>query len=248
MKKIINEWKGFLTESSISRTYEHILNHDTAFITAFRDNAKDTTKCMPDHSKTLENFERNRQLKAVLFNKGYGVTKVAGTYVEDFGTEAAKEVKEDSFFVVNLKDDPNFKDTMASLSEHFCQDSFLYVPLGGEDSFFVVNLKDDPRFKDVMAGLSEHFCQDSFLYVPLGGEDSFLVGTNRAEFPGYGNEEKMGSFHGGVESEFMTRVGKSKRPIKFEEGLETKAKMQNNTKFLISRLAKQVIKEMKENI
>ena len=210
MKKIINEWKGFLTESSISRTYEHILNHDTAFITAFRDNAKDTTKCMPDHSKTLENFERNRQLKAVLFNKGYGVTKVAGTYVEDFGTEAAKEVKEDSFFVVNLKDDPNFKDTMASLSEHFCQDSFLYVP--------------------------------------LGGEDSFPIGTNRAEFPGYGNEEKMGSFHGGVESEFMTRVGKSKRPIKFEEGLETKAKMQNNTKFLISRLAKQVIKEMKENI
>ena len=210
MDKFINEWKGFLTESSISRTYEHILNHDSGFITAFRDNAKDTTKCMPDHSKTLENFERNRQLKAVLFNKGYGVTKVAGTYVEDFGTEAAKEVKEDSFFVVNLKDDPNFKDTMASLSEHFCQDSFLYVP--------------------------------------LGGEDSFLIGTNRAEFPGYGNEEKMGSFHGGVESEFMTRVGKSKRPIKFEEGLETKAKMQNNTKFLISRLAKQVIKEMKEDI
>ena len=45
----------------------------------------------------------------------------------------------------------------------------------------------------------------------------------------------------------MTRVGKSKRPIKFAEGLETKAKMQNNTKFLISRLAKQVLKEMKED-
>ena len=210
MDKFINEWKEFLTESSISRTYEHILNHDTAFITAFRDNTKDRTKCMPDHSNTMENYERNRQLKSVLLNKGYGVTDVDGTYVEDFGTEAAKEVK--------------------------------------EDSFFVVNLKDDPKFKDVMAGLSEHFCQDSFLYVPLGGEDSFLVGTNRAEFPGYGNEEKMGSFHGGVESEFMTRVGKSKRPIKFEEGLETKAKMQNNTKFLISRLAKQVIKEMKEDI
>ena len=50
------------------------------------------------------------------------------------------------------------------------------------------------------------------------------------------------------ECEFMTRVGKSKRPIMFAEGLETKAKMQNNTKLLISRLAKQVIKEMKENI
>jgi hypothetical protein len=66
----------------------------------------------------MENYERNRQLKAVLLNKGYGVTDVDGTYVEDFGTDAAKEVKEDSFFVVNLKDDPNFKDTITGLGEH----------------------------------------------------------------------------------------------------------------------------------
>ena len=45
MKKIINEWNNFLNESSISRTYEHIINHDTAFITAFRDNPGDPTKC-----------------------------------------------------------------------------------------------------------------------------------------------------------------------------------------------------------
>jgi len=207
MKKILNEWNEFLSESSISRTYEHILEHDTGFLTAFRDNTKDTTKCMNDHSKTLKNFERNRQLKAVLLNKGYGVTAVDGTYIEDFGTEAAKEVKEDSLFVVNLKDNPNFKADLR--------------------------------------GLSEHFCQDSFLFIPRGGEQSVLVGTNKAEFPGYGNEEETGSFLGGQEGEFMTRVGKSKRPIKFAEGLETKTKMQNNTKFLISRLAKQVLQEMK---
>tara|TARA_R100000008_G_scaffold61052_1_gene38468 strand:- start:120 stop:755 length:636 start_codon:yes stop_codon:yes gene_type:complete len=210
MKKILNEWNEFiLNESSISRTYEHITNHDTAFVTAFRDNTEDLTKCMEDHSKTLKNFERNRQLKAVLLNKGYGVTAVDGTYVEDFGTPAAKEVK--------------------------------------ENSFFVVNLSDSPKFKDDLRGLSEHFCQDSFLFVPRGGEDAILVGTNKAEFPGYGNEEEVGSFLGGQEGEFMTRVGKSKRPIKFGEGLETKAKMQNNTKFLISRLANKVLQEMKED-
>jgi hypothetical protein len=210
MDKIINEWKKFLTESSISRVYQHILSHDTAFITAFRDNTKDTTKCMPNHSKTMDNLERNRQLKAVLLNKGYGVTKVDGTYVEDFGTDAAKEVK--------------------------------------EDSFFVVNLGDDPKFKDVVTRLGEHFCQDSVLFVPRGGERSFLIGTNNSEFPGYGNEEKTGEFLGGKEGEFMTRVGRTKRPVKFAEGLETKVKMQNNTKFLISRLAKQVIKEIKGDI
>ena len=108
MKKLLNEWNEFINESSISRSYEHILKHDTGFLTAFRDNTKDTIKCISDHSKTLENFERNKQLKAVLLNKGYGVTAVDGTYIEDFGTEAAKEVKEDSLFIVNLKDNPNF--------------------------------------------------------------------------------------------------------------------------------------------
>ena len=207
MDKLLNEWRRFLTESSISRTYEHIMNHDTAFITGFRDDTGDVTKCMQGHSKTEENYKRNKQLKAVLLNKGYGVTSVDGTYIEDFGTDAAKEVKEDSYFVVNLKDNPNFKDDLRELSEHYCQDSFLFVP--------------------------------------RGGEQSFLVGTNKAEFPGYGNEVETGSFIGGQEGEFMTRVGKSKRPIKFAEGLETKAKMQNNTKFLISRLANRIVEEMK---
>lgn len=219
MKKIINEWNNFLNESSISRTYEHILNHDTAFITAFRDDPGDPTKCRKpsklkkvqvpaakQRNKIRSNKERNMFLKAALLERGYGVTDVDGTYVEDFGTDAAKEVKEDSFFVVNLNDDPSFK-------------SFL-------------------------TGLSEHFCQDSFLYVDQGGENSVLVGTNNSEFPGFGNEAPMGSFIGGKEGEFMTRVGKSKRPIKFAEGLDTKNKSQNNTKFLISKFSKELLKEI----
>ncbi len=219
MKKIINEWNSFLNESSISRTYEHMLNHDTAFITAFRDNPDDPTKCRKptklrktqvpaakQRSMIQSNKERNMFLKAALLERGYGVTDVDGTYVEDFGTKAAKEVK--------------------------------------EDSFFVVNLNDDPSFKRILNGLSEHFCQDSFLYINRGGESSMLIGTNNSEFPGFGNEAPMGSFLGGKEGEFMTRVGKSKRPIKFAEGLDTKKKSQNNTKFLISKFSKELLKEI----
>jgi hypothetical protein len=210
MKKLLSEWNKFiLQETSMSRVYEHILNHDTAFITAFRGNTEDTTKCRPGHSKTLKNTERNRQLKAALWQKGYGVTAVAGTYIEDFDTPAAQEVK--------------------------------------EDSYFVVNLKDDPEFKQIVSGLSKHFCQDSFLFVPRGGEESFLIGTNDVDFPGYGNKNETGSFLGGQEGEFMTRVGKSKRPIKFAEGLETKKKMQNNTKYLISKLGKEILQEIEED-
>ena len=206
MKKILSEWNEFmLNEKSISRTLQHISNHDSAFVTAYRNDPKDFTKCMDVHSKNPDNKERNKELKACFMNRHYGVTSVMGGYIEGFGTKAAKQVKEHSFHVVNLNDDDNFK------SEIF-------------------------KF-------SQHYCQDSFLYVPKGGQEAYLVGTNKEAFPGYGEQEPLGHFVAGEEAEFVTRIGK--RPIHFQEGLETKAKMQNNTKFLISRLANKVLQEMK---
>ena len=207
MKKILNEWNKFLlNETSISRVYKHILEHDTAFITGYRNDPKDMSKCLPLSSKIPKNKDRNKELKAVLMEKGYGVTAVKGTYVENFGTDAAEEVK--------------------------------------EASYFVVNLNDDPDFEGVIRSLSEHYCQDSYMYVPQGGEDGILVGTNFAVFPGYGNRSSQGPFIGGVPGEFMSRVGKRQRVIKFAEGLDTKKKMQNNSKYLISKISKKVMKEI----
>ena len=37
--------RHFLKESSLSRVYEHIMEHDTAGLTAFRDNPLDNSKC-----------------------------------------------------------------------------------------------------------------------------------------------------------------------------------------------------------
>jgi len=207
MKEILNEWNKFLlNESSISRAYEHMLEHETGFITAYRGDTADLSKCRDNVSEEPENYKRNQELKALLLESGYGVTDVDGTYVEGFETEAAKEVKEHSFFVVNLNDDPGFKDALFSYSEFYCQDSYLYVP--------------------------------------QGGKNALLIGTNNDEFPGYGNENNTGDFIGGKEGEFMTRLGKRSRPIKFAEGLETKAKKQNNTKYIISTLAKKVLNEI----
>ena len=206
MKKILKEWNEFLLlEKSPSRMLQHIQGHDTAFVTAYRNDPTDFIKCMPSHSQNPGNKERNKELKASLLEKGYGVTSVMGSYIEGFKTDAAKEVKEHSFFVVNLNDEEDFRDEI---------------------------------FK-----LSEFYCQDSFLFVNKGGQEAFLVGTNKDDFPGYGKEAPQGNFVGGEEAEFMSRVGQ--RPVHFQEGLETKANKQNNTKFLISRLAKQVLQEMK---
>ena len=206
MNKILKEWNEFLLqEKSLSRALEHIMRHDTVFISAYRGDPQDYSKCMPNYSKNIDNQDRNKELKASLMERGYGVTSMMGSYIEGFKTPAAKEVK--------------------------------------EHSFFVVNLTEDPQFEDFITDLSQFFCQDSFLFVPRGGEESYLIGTNRDDFPGYGKQVEMGSFHGGKEAEFMTRVGQ--RPLHFAEALETKFKKQNNTKFLISRLAKKILQEMK---
>ena len=97
MKQILNEWKRFLKESSLSRLYRHMQDHESAALSAFRN---EFTK--------EENLERNRKLKAELLGRGYGVTRILGSYIENFETPKAVEVAEESFFVSNRKDDPDF--------------------------------------------------------------------------------------------------------------------------------------------
>jgi len=82
--------------------------------------------------KKSANFLRNRDLKAALLASGYGVTKVKGSYIEDFETPAAVEVSENSLFAVNLKDNPSFISDVEKLGRKFCQDSVLVIPRGGK--------------------------------------------------------------------------------------------------------------------
>ena len=51
-------------------------------------------------------LERNRKLKAELLGRGYGVTRILGSYIENFETPKAVEVAEESFFVSNRKRRP----------------------------------------------------------------------------------------------------------------------------------------------
>ena len=220
----------FLKESSLSRVYEHVVSHDTAALSAFRDNPFDGSKCTdkavgeetkdvqeplplgskfsvsPEDSYTT-NLRRNKELKATLLQMGYGVTKVHGSYIEAFKTTAAREVKEDSFMVVNLKDDPNFQDNIKMLGERFCQDSVLIVP--------------------------------------KGGKGAFLHGTNNHEYPGYGVGDMVGDFKGGEEDEFMSRV--RGRPYTFTEKLneevilETLADHGRNARWVIRKMSDRIL-------
>jgi hypothetical protein len=118
MKDLMKNWSQYLlTESSLSRIYQHITEHDTALLTAFRDDASDLSSCSGAAvDAELSNKERNRNLKATLLSLGYGVTAVDGSFIENYGNlDKQVEVKEDSFFVVNLNDSPDFIESITNL-------------------------------------------------------------------------------------------------------------------------------------
>jgi len=146
MKKLMENWnkytKELLTEKSLSRTWTHMQDYQTALITAFRDNPEDGEGCVMDPQPVEgedaldKNKMRNRDLKATLLSFGYGVTAVQGTYIENYMKDNAIEVKEPSFFVHNQENDPKFFANLEMLAQKFCQDSVLLVPQGGEGAYF----------------------------------------------------------------------------------------------------------------
>tara|TARA_R100001015_G_C4622402_1_gene179829 strand:+ start:184 stop:756 length:573 start_codon:yes stop_codon:yes gene_type:complete len=125
MKELLKEWNKFLlSESGLSRVWGHIQENESAIISAFRN----------EYSKK-ENYERSRKLKAQLFSQGYGVTKVKGSYVENFDTPEAIEVVEQSLFVSNRYEDSEFKNNISNLGKEYEQDSVLFIPKGGKNAF-----------------------------------------------------------------------------------------------------------------
>ena len=144
-KKLLEEVDNFnniaiynneLNEKSLNRMMLWLNKCDCAFITAFRyklidianpdktyygpnDNWKDEKIFTHE-----ENREKNKLLKAELLNLKYGVTTVKRVYPEGMNNESSEE----SFFVVNRFNDPNFLNNLLSLAEYFNQDSIYYKP------------------------------------------------------------------------------------------------------------------------
>ena len=73
----MKSYKQILNESSLSRLWKHNEEHDAAALTAFRKGA-DCGEGEPYSKK--DNAKRNKSLLAKLKIKGYGVTKLHGSY------------------------------------------------------------------------------------------------------------------------------------------------------------------------
>lgn len=191
-RKYKNIEGGLICEASFNRLLHWINNYEIAMITAFRGRkenilhpnlTKDDNKLEGERYNRRENKARNRELSATLLRLGYGVTKISGVYVENFGMPNSRLSEEESFLVVNRNDDVNF-------------------------------------YKNIFK-LSEYYNQDCFCYKAKGDNIGYNVGTNGAEYPGYGEESRNGKFVSGVKNEFMSRLKNNGFAFTDEENLDT---------------------------
>lgn len=183
LKSII---KDAINESSLNRVLSWMNQYDIACLTAFRGEYKNATpntkddrpqdlvgSDMPYKYTTKEKVARNRELKASLLSLGYGVTNIRGNYIENYGTIDAVELGESSFFVVNLKDDPNFKQNIFELSEYYNQDCFLFKPKGSDEAYNIgTNYGEYPGYGNA----------DSIGKLHINIDNEFLSRVGNASF------------------------------------------------------------------
>ena len=150
-------WQKFLiNEAGLNKIRQDMSDYDTAFITAFRGDINDKSMCVyvpPDEEEIKErsrmgrkgvtNRKSNKDLSAYLLSQGYGIKNVQGSYIENFGSidpnKIPREVKENSFFVTNLNNDPEFFEQIINLGKRYCQDSVILIPKGEEAYLYGTN-------------------------------------------------------------------------------------------------------------
>jgi hypothetical protein len=114
-----------INESGLSRVYKHMLEHDCGIITAIR-YAED---CGKGRIYTKEdNLKRMRSLESKLHNERYDLTSMQGGYIENYGSDEAREVKERVLFVVDVDNKNNLFNDLKQLGEEFEQDSIMFIP------------------------------------------------------------------------------------------------------------------------
>jgi len=122
----------FLGESGLSRIHDKIQNHESGAISGYRAD-----------STSSKNKSNNREIVAYLRQKNYSLTKVKGSYIENYESDDAREVGEPSFFVVDHNDTGNLVKDLVRLGKLYDQDSVLIVPKGGKGAHLIGTSKRD---------------------------------------------------------------------------------------------------------
>ena len=113
-----------------------------------------------------------------------------------------------------------------------------------EDTFFVINIDNSANFVEEIINLGKLFCQDSVTIFEKGGDVKYVYGTSNGNFPGLDNKEYFSHLYFGSEAEIKTKIGGEQfhlpAPDKKFLYFEHFTNLQNNSKFIVSRLAKKI--------
>ena len=125
-----------ITESSLTRVWQHMSKHDCATLSAFRYGpdcgSPEDANAVKQKYTLKQNLQRNASLLSKIQSSGrFSTTSIKGAYIENFGSKAAREVEENTFFVADIEDKGNLLEIVKKLGEEFEQDSVLFIPKGG---------------------------------------------------------------------------------------------------------------------
>lgn len=126
----------FLNESGLNRVFQSTQKHDFGMITAYRY----ATECGEGEIYSYaQKQQRNKSLLMKLRAARFSVTAIRGSYIENYGSNNAKEISENSFLVVDINDRGDLKEVLLKLGEEFEQDSILFGSAGGSGTLIGTN-------------------------------------------------------------------------------------------------------------
>jgi hypothetical protein len=113
---------------SLARLVQHCHNRYVGIITASRGKLDQSA-----------NRARNRELKTLINQIGFGYVNIVGEYIENYGTPEAYTVSEEAFmlFGSNRDDGGRMLGFLKKAGERFDQDSVLYKPFDSEQAYLI---------------------------------------------------------------------------------------------------------------
>jgi len=135
--------------SSLSKIWEYSTQKEIpiGIITAFR-----------KRYTYPENTARNLRLKRDLLSNAMTFIEIKGHFIEGYKTPQAKDVAENSFFVLgNMLSPEDFKERLIALGNKYNQDSVLFVEVENKEAILVGTQNEDEDGNPVEPGFKNEW-------------------------------------------------------------------------------------------
>ena len=191
--------KHELNEASISRLWKHTQERNIGIVTAFR-----------GRYTKQENLKRNAQLRNDIRAAGYGFYTIEGHYIEGYGSEASKDVKEQSFLVIGDKGDDSgrLKGFLKKAGAKYNQDSIFYKKFDDTAVLIGTKSKDEDGNAVTFPGKNTEFTVGKFQPMKMGQFYSKMRGKPFV-FESY--EEAQGFFEKWLNNIMTSRLAKQEQ-------------------------------------